>query len=146
MIRLIVSERLPEPSVRPGRHQVRSNRQPIQKTRTCRDQVEAPCALGTDAVLHQAGSGRKQMMGVTVQTMIASSSFASTPRCANAHRAAAIAMSDVAISGISPGAIVVSLTRIRRAVLGLEYLPVILSSTVLTLSLWPSQFTSAQFT
>ena len=40
------------------------------------------------------------MSGVTVQTMMASSSVASMPRCASAHLAASIAMSEVAISGV----------------------------------------------
>ena len=85
--------------VRAGRHQVRADGQAVDEAGTGRDQVEAPGALRADAVLHQAGGGGEQMSGVTVQTMIASSSVASMPRCASAQRAASIAMSEVAISG-----------------------------------------------
>ncbi len=40
------------------------------------------------------------MSGVTVHTMMASTSLASMPRCASAHWAASMAMSEVAMSGV----------------------------------------------
>ena len=98
--------------VRAGRHQMRRRGQPVDeiRSRPRSDRIPrrrfAPSAFCT----RQAVDG-KNMSGVTVHTMMASISDASIPRCASAHFAAAIAMSEVAISGFgdvplaNPGAL-----------------------------------------
>ena len=49
--------------MRAGHHQVRAHVETVQKAGTGGDQIETPGALGSDAVLHQAGGGGEQVVG-----------------------------------------------------------------------------------
>ncbi len=49
--------------MRAGRYEVRADGEAVQEPGTGRDEVEPPGALGSDAVLHEAGGGREKVVG-----------------------------------------------------------------------------------